>query len=104
MDQENFDKLSGDVSKHFATPEALIASKELTREQKLDLLRQWEYDLQLLQVATEENMTADTAPGNAEPGANAEKLRAVHKAAEDLGVQTEPDKGGAAKTGTVVNQ
>ena len=99
MDQENFDKLVVDVSKHFATPEALIASKELTREQKLDLLRQWEYDLQLLQVATEENMTGDAAPG-----ANAEKLRAVHKAAEDLGVHPEPDKGGAAKTGTVVNQ
>lgn len=99
MDQENFDKLVVDVSKHFETPEALIASKELTREQKLNLLRQWEYDLQLLQVATEENMTGDAAPG-----ANAEKLRAVHKAAEELGVQPAPDKGGAAKTGTVVNQ
>jgi hypothetical protein len=102
MDQENFDKLVGDVSKHFATPEALIASKDLTREQKLNLLRQWEYDLQLLQVATEENMTADN--GSAGPGANAEKLRAIHKAAETLGAQCEPDKGGAAKTGTVVNQ
>jgi hypothetical protein len=97
MDQESFDKLVSDVSKHFATPEALLADDALTREQKLSLLRQWEYDLHLLQVATEENMTGDAAPG-----ANAEKLRQVHAAAEQLGAQLDPEAGGAAKTGAII--
>ena len=102
MDQEKFDKLVVDVSKHFATPEALIASKDLTREQKLSLLWQWEYDLQLLQVATEENMTSAGDANTA--GANAEKMRAVHKAAEQLGVEPHSEKSGAAKTGTALNR
>lgn len=97
MDQETFDKLAVDVSKHFATPEALLAAEDLSREQKLALLRQWEYDLHLLQVATEENMT-----GNAAPGTNAEKIRQVQMAAEKLGARLDPKKGGAAKIGTLV--
>lgn len=99
MDKEAFDKLVGDVSKHFSTPEALAAAEDLTREQKLALLRQWEYDLHLLQVATEENMT-----GDAVPGANAEKLRQVHKAAEKLGARLDPEKSGAAKTGALIEE
>ncbi len=99
MDEQSFDKLVSDVSKHFATPEALLAEDSLTREQKLALLRQWEYDLHLLQVATEENMTGDTAPGT-----NAEKLRQVHAAAEKLGVALNPEAGGAAKTGAVIKE
>jgi hypothetical protein len=97
MDQQSFDKLMSDVSKHFATPEALLAEGSLTREQKLALLRQWEYDLHLLQVATEENMT-----GDAVPGANAEKLREVHAAAEKLGAKLDPETGGAAKAGAII--
>ena len=97
MDQQSFEKLVGDVSKHFATPEALLAEGDLSREQKLKLLQQWEYDLHLLQVATEENMTGDAAPGT-----NAEKLRAVHAAAERLGAQLDPEGSGAAKTGAVI--
>ena len=99
MDQQSFDKLIGDVSKHFATPEALIAEESLTREQKLSLLRQWEYDLHLLQVATEENMT-----GDAPPGGNAEIIRQVHAAAETLGGELDSEGSGAAKTGAVIKE
>lgn len=99
MDQQSFDKLIGDVSRHFATPEALIAEQNLTREQKLALLRQWEYDLHLLQVATEENMTGDAAPG-----ANAEIIRQVHAAAGKLGAALDTEGGGAAKTGAVIKE
>jgi hypothetical protein len=97
MDQRNFEKLVVDVSQHFATPEALLAEDDLSREQKLALLRQWEYDLQLLQVATEENMTGDTPPG-----ANAETIREVHAAAEKLGAELEGS--GAAKTGAIIKE
>ncbi|HJR21154.1 MAG TPA: hypothetical protein VJ822_06010 [Dongiaceae bacterium] len=99
MDQQSFDKLIGDVAQHFATPDALLAEESLTREQKLALLRQWEYDLHLLQVATEENMT-----GDAPPGANAESLRQVHAAAEKLGAKLDADGSGAAKTGACIQE
>jgi hypothetical protein len=99
MDQQAFDKLVGNVSQHFATPEALLANEELTRDQKLALLRQWEYDLHLLQIATEENMT-----GNAPPGANAEKIRQIHAAAEKLGAELDTDGSGAGKTGAVMKK
>lgn len=99
MNKEQFERLTLDVSKHFTTPDALLAAKDLTREQKLKLLQQWEYDLQLQLVATEENMT-----GNAAPGDNAEKIREVHEAAEKLGAPVDPDKGGGAKTGAAIKQ
>jgi hypothetical protein len=99
MEQHAFDQLVGDVSKHFATPAALLAADDLSREQKLALLRQWEYDLHLLQVATEENMT-----GNASPGSNAEKIREVHAAAEKLGAELDTNASGAAKTGAVIKE
>ena len=99
MDQQSFDKLVVDVSTHFATPDALLAEENLTRDQKLALLRQWEYDLHLLQVATEENMT-----GDAPPGGNAETLRKVHAAAEKLGAELDCEGSGAAKTGAVIKE
>ncbi len=99
MDEQSFEKMVGDVSKYFVTPEALLAENSLTREQKLTLLRQWEYDLHLLQVATEENMTGDAAPGT-----NAEKLRQVHAAAEKLGAELDPEASGAAKTGGIIKE
>jgi hypothetical protein len=97
MDQPTFEKLAVDVAKYFSTPEALLADKDLSREQKLALLRQWEYDLHLLQVATEENMTGDSPPG-----ANAETIRALHAAAKKLGADINPDESGAVKTGAIV--
>lgn len=99
MNQESFEKIVVDVSKHFATPEALLAEDDLSRDQKLALLRQWEYDLHLLQVATEENMTGDSPQG-----ANAEKIRQVHKAAEKLGAEIDSEGSGAAKTGAVIKE
>jgi hypothetical protein len=97
MDQPTFEKLAADVSKHFASPDALLARDDLTREQKLALLRQWEYDLHLLQVATEENMTGDTPPGN-----NAETIRDVRSAAEKLGAKIDDEGSAAAKAGSVI--
>lgn len=97
MDQRAFEELSADVSRHFASPEALLARDDLTREQKLALLRQWEYDLHLLQVATEENMTSDASPGT-----NAETIREVRAAAETLGAELQDEGCGPAKAGSVV--
>ena len=97
MDQPTFEKLAADVSKHFASPDALLAREDLTRDQKLALLRQWEYDLHLLQVATEENMTGDGPPGT-----NAEKIREVRSAAEKLGADIVDERSAPAKAGSVI--
>ncbi|MGB3200716.1 MAG: hypothetical protein WBA99_07430 [Nodosilinea sp.] len=43
----------------FATPAEVCNSPELTPEQKIEILRRWEYDARELQVATEENMAGD---------------------------------------------
>ncbi len=40
----------------FKTPEELLANNELSREQKIEILRRWEYDVRELQVAEEESM------------------------------------------------
>lgn len=40
------------------TPQQMLARNDLTRQQKIGILRQWELDLRELLVAEEENMTA----------------------------------------------
>ena len=40
----------------FKTPERFFANNELTRAQKIEILRRWEYDVRELQVADEEGM------------------------------------------------
>ena len=42
----------------FRSPGEVVDSNELSREQKIEMLRRWEYDLRELQVADEESMTA----------------------------------------------
>ncbi len=42
----------------FNRPEEVVDSKELTRDQKIEILKRWEYDARELQVADEESMTA----------------------------------------------
>jgi hypothetical protein len=43
-------------SKFFKTPQDVLNQSWLTREDKLKILRQWEVDARLLEVAEEENM------------------------------------------------
>ena len=40
----------------FKTPGEVVANNELTRAQKIEILRRWEYDVRELQVADEEGM------------------------------------------------
>lgn len=75
-----FDKAKQDVGKVFATPAELANASDLSAEQKIYLLKQWETDLRLLMVASEENM-----PGT-NPGRTAELLQAVLQKLEELHV------------------
>lgn len=53
----DIDKAMISPASAFADPMAVCNSSELTHEQKVEILRRWEYDARELQVAAEENMT-----------------------------------------------
>ncbi len=42
----------------FRNPEDVLQQGKLTRAQKIEILRRWEYDARALEVAEEENMAA----------------------------------------------
>lgn len=44
------------AGRSYRAPREVLAASDLTAAQKIRLLRQWEYDLRLLMVATDENM------------------------------------------------
>jgi hypothetical protein len=80
MAKTRFQQALGDVSSVFKTPRAILEASDLTKQQQIDLLKQWETDLRLLMVASEENMTGDV------PGRTAELLRQVLGCLGQLGV------------------
>jgi len=70
-------KKQTDATPAAGTPQSLLARTDLTREQKIEKLRQWELDLRERMVADDENMSS------AEPAEVA--LDDVLKALETLG-------------------
>ena len=81
MPQTRFDEALTDVSKVFGRPEDILSAADLTEAQKVALLKQWDTDLRLLMVASEENMTGAAAAGRT----TAELLQSVHKVMTRLG-------------------
>jgi len=51
-----------DPSKVFNEPNDVVASNEITREQKIEILRRWEFDARALEVAEDEAGTAVLGP------------------------------------------
>jgi hypothetical protein len=71
----------------FAAPEDVLVHEELTREQKIRVLRLWEHDAAEGEVATEEGM-----PGNDE-GLLRTILLALHRVTGDAeSLRTDPTK------------
>ncbi len=62
-----------------ATPEAILASTELSRQQKIDRLREMSYDAREMDVAADEGMA----------GGEPSQLRRIVKALRALGVEDE---------------
>ena len=79
LSPSRFEKAKQDVGKIFQTPSELFNARDLSDEEKIYLLKQWDTDLRLLMVASEENM-----PGT-QPGKTAELLQSVHQKLEELG-------------------
>jgi hypothetical protein len=94
MSKTRFDEALADVSKVFARPEDILRAADLDEAQKMALLRQWDTDLRLLLVASEENMTSDAAPGR-----NAALLQSVHQAMIRLGHHPDMEKQAPDKMG-----
>jgi hypothetical protein len=94
MPETRFEKALPDVSKVFGQPEDILRAVDLTEAQKVALLKQWDTDLRLLMVASEENMT-----GTAAPGRTAELLQSVHKVLTSLGHGPTEENRSPNKTG-----
>lgn len=77
----DFDKAVLSPEQVFDTPEAVVAHDGLTKAQKAEVLRRWEYDASEASVATEEGM----------PGGEDDLLRRILLALDALGVELDAD-------------
>ena len=73
----------------FKTPQELLANNELSREQKIEILRRWEYDVRQLQVAAEESME----------GPQPVALEDVLQALRAIGAAADPERSAPTKQG-----
>jgi hypothetical protein len=73
----------------FKTPQELLANNELSREQKIEILRRWEYDVRQLQVAAEESME----------GPQPVALEDVLQALRTIGAAADPERSAPTKQG-----
>ena len=77
----DYEKALLDPSSVFSGPEEVLKHPELTRDQKIEILRRWEYDASEVAVAEEEGMTGDRPL----------VLRRVLLALESLGARLDPE-------------
>src|SRR5262245_63676659 len=92
MEADRFSDVKKHIPGYFKTPQSILNDENLDAAQKLKLLKQWEFDLRQLLVATEENMAG------AEPktGKSAELLQSVRRALVAIeGEVPRKDAGGA---------
>ena len=73
----------------FKTPDDVITSDELSREQKIKILRRWEYDVRELEVAEEEGMK----------GPKLVSLDDVLRALRSLGAPADTERSAPTKQG-----
>jgi hypothetical protein len=85
----NFQKALQDPGLVFKTPEDIFRNRQLSRQQKIKLLRQWEYDVREIQVAEEENMN----------GPQPATLASIHEALNALGVFHDSERSAPTKQG-----
>lgn len=93
MVQPNESRIFEGAGRSFRRPAEIVKAQAIDRDEKVRLLRQWETDLRLLLVASEENMSGDGQ------GWVAERLQQVHAALDELGVQQTENAGVPNKAG-----
>ena len=88
-----YEKALRDPTSAFASPEQVLTSTELSREQKIEVLHRWEYDVRELEVAEEENMLSTSD----QPDILGEILRCLHALGAGLdAAHSAPTKQGGA--------
>jgi hypothetical protein len=80
-----------DPSEVFKCPDDILHNRDLSRQQKIDILRRWEYDLRQLQVADDESMTA--------PKPEPVGLENVLKCLRELGAPADVERSAPTKQG-----
>jgi hypothetical protein len=75
----------------FDTPEDVLHAKGISREQKIEILRRWEYDQRQLQVAEEENMA----------GSQVNILGQIRKALRQLNAEINSEHSPSTKHGGI---
>ncbi len=81
----DFDSALKDPASCFERPSEILEHDEFTRDQKLKILQQWEYDVLQREVATEENMPS--------PSTSPPRLAEIKKALDALGEDGDPRTG-----------
>lgn len=85
----DIEKALFDPGSIFASPNDVFGEPSLTREQKIKILRRWEYDARELAVAEEENMAGGP------PNMLSEILESLHRLDADMdGKKSAPTKQG----------
>lgn len=85
----DYEKALLNPAKEFAHPKDVLAETSFTLEQKVKVLRRWEYDALELEVAEEENMGGDS------PSILSEVLDALHRLDAEIDTEhTPPTKQG----------
>jgi hypothetical protein len=59
MSVDSYNRAIANPSDVFDTPEAVLEASDLTKEQKIETLRRWEYNVSEEDVALEEGMPGD---------------------------------------------
>jgi hypothetical protein len=85
----NVEKALLDPAAVFKSPAEVAQNPDLSREQKIQILRRWEYDARELQVAEEESMT----------GPQPVNLDAILTALRSLGAASDADRSAPTKQG-----
>lgn len=80
----NIEKALLDPVSEFSSPVNVCSEQSLTRDQKIQILRRWEYDARELEVAEEENM------GGGGPDILDEVLAALHQLNAEIDVEHFP--------------
>lgn len=62
VNQVEFERILDDPSACYATPEMVLQDGSLSRDQKIQILKQWAYDVREMEVAEGENMRGDSSP------------------------------------------
>jgi hypothetical protein len=66
----------------FNSPKDVLADKDFTKAQKIEVLRRWEYDASEISVAEDEGM----------PARNGELLQHIMRALAELGAEIDPER------------